>query len=177
MAEFLFHSERLGFRAWDMAEDIEALTTINQDKTVMEHFPSLQDRLQTEQFIARQKLLFSQKGYCFFSIEKKATSECIGFIGLSPVNFDSTFTPATEIGWRLGRSHWGKGYATEGALKCLEWGRKKGEEEIYSFTSLENQRSEHVMKKIGMTHIGFFDHPLLPLGHPLGRHTLYHIKL
>lgn len=34
---------------------------------------------------------------------------------IKPVNFESWFTPAVEIGWRLARAHWGQGYASEAA--------------------------------------------------------------
>lgn len=49
------------------------------------------------------------------------TGELIGFIGLAYQTYESDFTPATDIGWRLKSSAWGKGYATEGAKRCLQY--------------------------------------------------------
>ena len=108
------------------------------------------------------------------------TGECIGFIGLEHVDFVAHFTPAIEIGWRLGFDHWGKGYATEGAKAALQYGFETLKlEEIVSFTAKTNLRSQNVMKKIGMHHDPKedFDHPKLPDGHPLQRHVLYRLKL
>jgi len=177
MAEYLFHSDRLGFRAWDKSSDLDTLAAINASKEVMEFFPSTQDKAQTKRFIEKQKAKFIEMGYCFFNVDEMQTGNCIGFIGITDVSFESDFTPAVEIGWRLDHQTWGKGYATEGAQRCLEWAKEHGILEIVSFTALQNQRSEKVMKKIGMEHIGFFKHPLLPNDNWLSQHTLYKIKL
>jgi RimJ/RimL family protein N-acetyltransferase len=59
----------------------------------------------------------------------------IGFLGLIPPSFEAHFTPAIEIGWRLGSMHWNKGYATEAALAVLDYGFKQLKlNEIVSFT-------------------------------------------
>jgi ribosomal-protein-alanine N-acetyltransferase len=84
-----------------------------------------------------------------------------------------------EVGWRLSREHWGKGYATEAASKALAHGfGALGLAEIVSFTAVTNQRSRRVMEKLGMTHDpnDDFEHPALPPGHPLRRHVLYRIR-
>ena len=71
-------------------------------------------------------------------------------------------TPAVDIGWRLKKSAWGKGYATEGAQKCLAYGFQHiGLDEIISTCTVDNTKSEKVMKKIGMKKIGVFRHPNL----------------
>jgi RimJ/RimL family protein N-acetyltransferase len=103
----------------------------------------------------------------------------IGFIGLAHVDFQAAFTPAVDIGWRLAFDHWRKGYATEGALAVLRYGFEKlCLQEIVSFTAVGNMRSRAVMKKIGMHNdpVDDFDHPKLPIGHPLSRHVLYRIS-
>ncbi|MCG8584621.1 MAG: GNAT family N-acetyltransferase, partial [Pirellulales bacterium] len=90
--------------------------------------------------------------------------------------FESHFTPCVEIGWRLARAHWGKGYATEAARAALEYGFEQlGLEEIVAFTVPDNRPSRRVMEKISMTHApeDDFDHPTLEAGHPLERHVLY----
>ena len=93
------------------------------------------------------------------------------------ITFDVDFAPGIEIGWRLAHEYWGQGYAPEAATACLEYTRNKTDiKELFSFTSLLNQRSERVMQKIGMERIREFDHPLVHGEHPLCRHVLYHIK-
>ena len=84
-----------------------------------------------------------------------------------------------EIGWRLRRSAWGQGLATEAARAALDFGLDwAGLEEVVSFTSLGNVRSQAVMRRLGMTHDpgDDFDHPLVPRGHPRARHVLFRIS-
>ena len=71
-----------------------------------------------------------------------------------------------------------KRQAPEAATACLEYARESLDiKELFSFTSLPNQRSERVMQKIGMERVREFGHPLVPAEHPLHRHVLYHIDL
>ena len=72
------------------------------------------------------------------------------------------FTPSIDIGWRLKNSEWNKGFATEGAKKCLEYAFNdlKIEKKI-SIASKVNSRSEQIMFKIGMGKFYEFEHTLL----------------
>ena len=81
-----------------------------------------------------------------------------------------------EIGWRLRRSAWGQGLASEAARASLAWGWQSLDcDEIIAFTVPENLKSRAVMERIGMTYVegGDFDHPSLPEGDPLRRQVLY----
>ena len=111
-------------------------------------------------------------------MEVTATATFAGFVGLNPATFDAPFTPAVEIGWRLARADWGRGLATEAARAVLDHTFGPLDlDEIVSFTSATNLRSQHVMQKIGMDRDpgDDFDHPALPEGHRLRRHVLYRI--
>ena len=93
--------------------------------------------------------------------------------------FEADFTPGAEIGWRLAASCWGNGYAPEAARAALSFGFDEiGLDEILSFTSVLNLKSQRVMQKIGMTTdpAEDFDHPNVPKGHRLRRHVLYRIS-
>jgi RimJ/RimL family protein N-acetyltransferase len=62
----------------------------------------------------------------------------------------------------LARPAWGRGYATEGAKRCLLYGLNDlGLEQILAIAPEVNARSLHVMEKAGMTRVGSFIHPLL----------------
>ena len=119
-------------------------------------------------------------GWGFWAVSLVQTGEFIGMIGLEDVYFTAHFTPAVEIGWRLAFEHWGKGYATEGALAALKFGFDVLQlKEIVAFTAVQNQRSRTVMGKIGMHHDSKddFNHPKLADDHSLSRHVLYRINL
>lgn len=172
MKPYYFKSSRLGFRHWS-DKDVAPFALLNADPEVMEYFPAPLQYPETEKFVERINAHFDEYGYGLYAVDSIADNAFIGFIGLSHPRFESPFTPCVEIGWRLAKEYWNKGYATEGANACLDYGfntLKIGE--ILSFTAVQNVRSENVMKKIGMQKIGEFDHLALP-GSWLERHVLY----
>ena len=76
-------------------------------------------------------------------------------------------TPCVEIGWRLAKAHWGRGFAPEGALAVLGFAFEHVDlpnDEVVSFTTITNHRSRRVMEKIGLfvDPRREFDHPMTP---------------
>ncbi len=150
--------------------------TLNADPEVMEHFPAVMTRTQTEVAIDRVRQVFAERGFGWWAAEAPGVAPFIGFVGLWAPSFEAHFTPCVEVGWRLAKDFWGRGYATEGARECLRFGfAEVGLKEIVSFTAATNERSKAVMRRLGMTHdpADDFDHPQLPPGHRLERHVLY----
>ncbi len=161
MNPYLFTSARLGFRNWT-GNDLEEFASLNADVEVMQHFPKTLTRKETEEFLIRLQNHFDKTGYTYFAVDVLETNEFIGFIGLVHQEYKSPFTPATDIGWRLKKSAWGKGFATEGAKRCLEFAFSNlGLTKIIATCTLNNKNSENVMQKIGMTKVGEFNHPRL----------------
>lgn len=171
-------SARLLLRQWRDA-DLPAFAEMCADPQVMRYFPEPLSRLQSASLIGRVRGHFAEHGYGLWALERKDNGAFIGFTGLGSVGFDSHFTPAVEIGWRLGREHWGLGFASEAAWTCLRCAfGQLGLDEVVAFAASSNLPSEKVMQSIGMKRDGDddFDHPLLPAGHPLERHMLYRIS-
>lgn len=151
---------------------------MNADPAVMEHFPELLSRRQSDELVERIEGGFATNGFGLWALEVRATGEFIGFTGLAVPEFEADFTPVVEVGWRLARSAWGNGYATEAAQAALRFGFEEvGLTEIVSFTVPANRRSRAVMERIGMSRDprDDFDHPGLPEGHPLRPHVLYRV--
>ena len=141
----------------------------------MEHFPGPLTREESDAFIDRMEAFWKEHGYGIYAVEVPGEADCIGFVGISLPPFKPEHD---EIGWRLARPFWGRGYATEGALAVLAQAfGELGRAEIVSFTVPANVRSRRVMERIGMTHdpARDFDHPMFPPGHRLSRHVLYGI--
>ncbi len=160
-SKYLFTSQRLGFRKWSLG-DLDDFAKMNADPAVMEFFPSALSREETEGFISRLIAHYDKYGHCYFATEVKETEDLIGFIGLAYQTYESHFTPAVDIGWRLKKSAWSLGYATEGAQRCLEHAFDDlGLTSVFSTCTISNARSENIMKKIGMTRIEVFNHPRL----------------
>jgi len=159
--EYIFKSKRLGFRNWKET-DLTEFAKINADLEVMEHFPKPLTEKETAAFIDRLKNHYTKYGFNYFATEILDSGELIGFIGLAFQEYKSDFTPAVDLGWRLKKSAWGKGFAAEGAKKCLEYAFEElNLEKVISTCTEKNSRSENVMKKIGMVKIGEFKHPKL----------------
>ena len=159
--EYILKSERLGFRNWTET-DLTEFAKINADLEVMEYFPKPLTEKETAEFIDRLKKHYTKNGFNYFATEILDSGELIGFIGLAFQDYKTDFTPAVDIGWRLKKSAWGKGFATEGAKKCLEFAfNELNLEKIISTCTEKNSKSENVMKKIGMVKIGEFNHPKL----------------
>jgi RimJ/RimL family protein N-acetyltransferase len=159
--QYLFMSERLGFRNW-RDSDLSVFAEMNADPEVMRFFPNTLSTKESGQALKQYQEHFHERGYTYYAVESLQTTQFIGFIGLKYQNFESPCTPAVDIGWRILRQHWGKGYASEGARRCLGYAFKTlGLDQVVSHCPTLNKPSERVMQKIGMARQGEFLHPLL----------------
>ena len=168
---------RLLLRRW-RDDDRAAFAALNADAEVMQHFPTTLTRDESDAFIGRIEAGFDEHRYGLWAVERLDRHQFIGFVGLMLHTFEAHFTPAVEVGWRLGREHWGQGFATEAAAAALAYGFEVIElHEIVSMTAATNLRSQRVMQRLGLTRDAAddFDHPRLPVGHHLQRHVLYRL--
>lgn len=173
MINYLFRSERLGFRDWQ-ASDLHQMVLINMDPDVMRYFPSTQDEITTATFIRTMQAHLQERGFCYFAVDLLETGEFIGFIGLMYKDFEAAFTPCIDIGWRLGKQYWYKGLATEGAKRCLDYAFEELKiPEVYAMAPAVNLPSISVMKKIGMNKIAEFIHPAIADDERLRNCVLY----
>ena len=159
-------------------EDLEPFAELNADPEVMRHFVSTLDRQASRLFIERADREFEERGLGVWAVEVPGQVPFVGFVGLRYAAFPAHFTPAVEVGWRLARTYWGRGYATEAARTALAFGFDHlALPEIVSFTVPLNVRSRAVMARLGMAWdpADDFDHPSIPKGHPLRRHVLYRL--
>jgi RimJ/RimL family protein N-acetyltransferase len=178
MSAPVLETTRLRLRCW-RDDDLEPFALLNADSRVMEHFPSVLDRAQSDRLAARIRKGLSERAFGSWALEVPGTADFIGFTGLSVPAFDAHFTPCVEIGWRLAFDYWGRGYASEAASSVLSYAfGSLGLREVVSFTVPANRRSIAVMERLGMTRspADDFSHPVLPDGHPLRPHVLYRLK-
>lgn len=168
---------RLRLRRW-RDDDRAAFSSLNADPVVMEHFPAPLSRAESDALVDRIEAGLDEREWGLWAAEIRDSGAFIGFIGLNPATFDAPFTPAVEVGWRLARAHWGRGYAIEGARAAVEFGFVDLElDEIVSFTTHGNTRSRRVMERLGMRRdpADDFDNPNIPPGHPMRPHVLYRL--
>lgn len=170
-------TQRLLLRPW-RDEDLPAFAKMNQDSRVMEFFPAVLDRQQSDSLAMKIRQRINDQGWGMWAVEIPGEASFIGFTGLNKLSNDLSFAPGVEIGWRLSRDFWGKGYATEAAIAALEIGFLQLKlREIVAFTAEHNLRSRAVMSRIGLSYSDEkFEHPGVPPGHSLRTHVLYRIK-
>lgn len=169
------YTERLVLRRWADA-DREPFALLNSDPETMRYFPEPLDRAASDAFADRIEARFEAQGFGLWALEVRATGEFIGYTGLNPMPPDVPGAGGMEIGWRLAKQHWHRGFATEAARAALAVAFDGvGLTEIWSMTAVLNEPSITVMRRIGLTEVVRFDHPGIPEGHPLRRHVTYHL--
>ncbi|SDG10493.1 Protein N-acetyltransferase, RimJ/RimL family [Onishia taeanensis] len=172
----MMRTERLILRQWN-DEDLSPFAEMCRDKEVMEFFPKRLTKEESYSMGRNIKSLIAERGWGFWAVEVPGESHFIGFVGLHTPNDSMPFSPCVEIGWRLAKAYWGRGYATEAANEALRYAfTQLGLEEVVSFTTVNNLRSQAVMEKIGMSYASNFEHPDLEPSDPLCEHVLYKIS-
>jgi RimJ/RimL family protein N-acetyltransferase len=139
------------------------LRKLNTDPAVM-HFlnggvPETEEA--TRAMIARVMAAWAAWGYSWWALIADDTGELIGAACLQHLDRDAG--KPREIGWRLGRSGWGKGYATEAARAIVEFAFEVvGADVLYAVADPDNAASIKVMERLGMRYVGietYYDEP------------------
>lgn len=175
------YTPRLKLRQWQMS-DLKPFAQINADPEVMRYFPTMLTESDSNALAIKIQKLIDHKGYGFWAVELLATQEFIGFVGLNEIDADSELAKALnidesflEIGWRLAKKYWGKGYASEAAKAALDFAfNDLLTQRVYAFTAEVNQPSQRVIQRLGMVYTEQdFNHPNVEQGHELERHCLW----
>jgi len=171
-------TERLLLRGW-RDEDLDPYAALNADPAVAEFLSTPLDREQSAAMIERIRDHWRTDGFGLFAVERLEDGVFLGFTGVTTLAWAPD--PHPEIGWRLARHAWGRGYATEAAREALRFGfEDRAFEEIVSYTYVGNERSRRVMEKLGMARLDpsapyDFLHPRLPEDDPLRPHVTYRL--
>lgn len=163
---------RLLLRRWT-DDDLVPLSEINADPEVMRWIGegSTLDLDQTAEEIERWEDEWDDEGFGLFAVELLASGELIGAVGLSVPEWLPEVMPAVEITWRLGRSFWGQGYASEAAQATLEFAlQDRGLDRVVAINRAGNDESENVIRKLGMEPDRDTAHP--EYGHLLQVHSI-----
>lgn len=166
-------TRRLLMRGWREA-DLAPFAAMGADPDVMRYFPFRHDRVESDRAAQSIQDRFRAWGFGFWAVES-VDAPFVGFVGLSRVSFRGELYGRIELGWRLGRRFWGKGYATEAARAALGFAFAHADaSEVVALTPEINLRSIAVMARLGMRRAGGFEHPGIAPG-PLKRFALYQI--
>jgi RimJ/RimL family protein N-acetyltransferase len=144
-------TERLLLRQW-RDSDVMPWAAMNADPLVREFFPGVLNYEQSAASVDFFRAELAGRGWGWWAVEVAATGEFIGFAGLDPVEEGMPFR-GVEVGWRLARSAWSHGYATEAGHACLDFGFDVLRlAEVLAITAVGNDRSRAVMHRLGMSY-------------------------
>jgi len=169
-------SQRVLLRHWKDS-DLIPWVSMNADPETLVFFPRTRTPEESTKGFEYERNFLLENNYGLWAAEEKTSGEFMGFVGIAWLELPTLADPrCREIGWRLAKRYWGKGYATEAAKVVLEYARYSlNITELYSVTSDLNLPSINVMKKIGLRErpeLGFL-HPRVPDDSPLKPHVVY----
>jgi RimJ/RimL family protein N-acetyltransferase len=144
---------RLLLRGWQDG-DLDGFAAVNAQPEVMRyiHDGRTLDRAATAERMATYRRHWAEHGFGLYVVEIKESGELAGFTGLAVPAFLPEIMPAVEIGWRLGRAHWGQGLATEAARAVVAHTRSElALRRLVSIHVVGNEASARVMVKLGMS--------------------------
>ncbi len=152
MMQLFLETERLVLRRFIEA-DVDHLVALDSDPEVMRFLTggAPTPRAVIESEILPRFLRYYQRfaGLGYWAVIEKTTGAFLGWFSLAPPEDGSP--DDVELGYRLHRSTWGQGYATEGALALIHQGfTELGLQRVHATTYQDNLASRRVMEKVGM---------------------------
>ncbi len=151
--QVFLETERLILRRFT-ENDADALFELYDDPAVMKYLnggrPADRTEIGTLDLPAFLGYYERFPGYGFWAAIEKSTGDFLGWFHFRPRPDDPPDEP--ELGYRLHRTAWGKGYGTEGSAALLAKGfTELGVTRVTASTMVVNERSRRVMEKLGMT--------------------------
>lgn len=154
MEEFILETQRLGLREMNIS-DMDSLSLILQDERVMYAYNGAFSKEETMTWMQRQLQRYKDFGFGLWAVVLKENGEMIGQCGITMQEYKMKQIP--EIGYLFAHKYWHKGYATEAAIACREYGHNVlNFTELYSIIRDTNIASQKVALRNGMSQIDSF---------------------
>jgi RimJ/RimL family protein N-acetyltransferase len=130
----------------------DGLFEMNRDPEVMRYITGKPDtRADTQAMIDRVQQRWSDWGFSWWTFFEVRTGEIVGAGCIQHLRGETT--NPHEIGWRLRRDRWSRGYGSEAARRMAAFAFDDLKApEIVAVCEPENEGSAHIMKKLGMSY-------------------------
>lgn len=159
--EVFLDTDRLVLRRFTR-DDVDDLVALDADPLVMRYvtggLPTPRAEIEDEVLPAFLAYYERYAGFGFWAAVEKATGQFVGWFHFRPAQ--GAPPDEVELGYRLRRSAWGKGYATEGCRALIEKGfHELGVQRVFASTMVVNVASWRVMEKAGLRFVRRFHQP------------------
>ena len=159
--QIFLETERLVLRRFT-EDDVENLVELDGDPDVMRFInggrPTTREEIESEELPAFLSYYERFAGYGFWAAVEKSTAQFVGWFHFRPP--DAARPDDVELGYRLRKSVWGKGYATEGSRALIEKGfAETSAQRVFASTMVVNVASRRVMEKAGLRFVRTFHQP------------------
>jgi RimJ/RimL family protein N-acetyltransferase len=144
----ILETPRLFLRKF-ITQDADALEALLSDPLVMEYYPAPLARRGVEAWIERNIGRYHRDGHGLWAMVLRDSNQLIGDCGCTIQEVEGK--NEIEVGYHVRRDLWGRGYATEAARACMEYGfGKLGAKRVISMIRPPNIASRRVAEKNGM---------------------------
>jgi RimJ/RimL family protein N-acetyltransferase len=156
--EVFLETARLALRRFTEA-DVDNLYALDSDPAVMRFLnggrPTPRDVIENEVLPRILQHYEQYDGFGTWAAIEKSSGTFLGWFGFRP--HEEAHPGEVELGYRLRRSAWGKGYATEGSRALVRKGfTELGVQRVVAQTMAVNTASRRVMGKVGLTLVRTF---------------------
>jgi RimJ/RimL family protein N-acetyltransferase len=145
-------TERLRLRQWRPADELPMME-INRDPEVARYLNRTMDAAAARAFLVEADAHWDRHGFGIYALERREPDGVLlGFVGLAFPGYLPAVAHRPELGWRLRRSAWGSGYATEAAVAVRDHAVDDLglRDDLVSIIHPDNDRSRRVATKLGM---------------------------
>jgi len=144
-----------------LPSDDEGMFELDSDKEVHKYlgnqpFTKIEDSREMIRFIRKQ---YEDNGIGRWAMINRETNEFMGWAGLKLMkDLTNYHINYYDLGYRLIKRFWGKGYATESARASISYGFNELKlNEIYAMADVGNRESRYVLEKAGLEYVEDFD--------------------
>ncbi|HXO70874.1 MAG TPA: GNAT family N-acetyltransferase [Bradyrhizobium sp.] len=170
----MIRTDRLRLRNW-RESDRGAFAQLNAAPEVTQDLGGPLDRIESDAKFDRYLAAFERHGFCRWALED-VNGQFLGYTGVMPSRPGHPLGSHADIGWRLLRAAWGRGYATEAAKASLRDAFERARlKEVLAYTAADNVRSRAVIPRLKLQRAASLDYSE-PLGAGMWRGMVWRAR-